>query len=71
MHLTKVHYNEKNDDKRQEMLDVIKHGSVVSWEHINLQGEFNFSEEIIKDSAQFNLKRAFRAKNSLKRVQFT
>ena len=62
MHLTKTLYNEKNDEKRKEMLDVIKHGSVVTWEHINLQGEFNFSEEILKNSTQFNLKELLKLK---------
>jgi TnpA family transposase len=56
MHLTNVLLKEESDTKRREMLDVIKNGSVVSWEHINLQGEFNFSEELLKESTQFNLK---------------
>jgi hypothetical protein len=31
-------------------VESIKHGSVVSWQHINLQGEYDFSDEKLQDS---------------------
>ncbi|MCP4267931.1 MAG: hypothetical protein GY777_20570 [Candidatus Brocadiaceae bacterium] len=35
------------------MVDVIGNGSVVAWQHINLQGEYGFSEESLKDSIEY------------------
>jgi hypothetical protein len=36
-------------------INTIKNGSVVVWQHINLQGEYDFSEETLKDSIEFKL----------------
>jgi hypothetical protein len=49
---------EENDlpDTREAMLKAIASGSVISWLHINLFGEYDFSEERLQDS----LKYAFR-----------
>ena len=32
------------------MLAAIKHGSIVTWQHINLHGEYDFSDEKLRDS---------------------
>lgn len=47
---------EENDlpVKREEILQAIAGWSVVSWQHINLLGEYDFSEERLQDS--FDLK---------------
>jgi len=29
--------------EKQALVKVIKSGSVVAWQHVNLQGEYNFS----------------------------
>ena len=31
-------------------LDAVVHGSVISWRHINLLGEYDFSDEKLRDS---------------------
>ena len=31
-------------------LDVAEHGSVISWQHINLLGEYDFSDEKLQDN---------------------
>jgi hypothetical protein len=31
-------------------LDAVAHGSVISWQHINLLGEYDFSDEKLQDS---------------------
>ena len=36
--------------KRAEFIDAFTHGSAVSWRHVNLLGEYDFSEEKLKDS---------------------
>jgi len=37
------------------LINIIKNGSVVAWGHINLQGEYDFSDEILKNSIGFQL----------------
>ena len=33
-------------------LDAVAHGSVISWQHINLLGEYDFSDEKLRDSVK-------------------
>ena len=35
---------------RQVFLDAVAHGSVISWQHINLLGEYDFSDKKLRDS---------------------
>ena len=37
------------------MADAIARMSPVSWQHINLQGEFDFSDEALTDALRFDL----------------
>lgn len=41
--------------EKKNMIRTIQSGSVVAWQHINLQGEYDFSEEVLKDSIEFEL----------------
>jgi len=41
--------------KRNEILAVIKNGMIQTWGHINMVGEFDYSDEKMKDSVGFNL----------------
>ena len=41
---------EKDAGRRQDLLTAVQNGSVVSWRHINLHGEYDFSEEKLQDS---------------------
>jgi hypothetical protein len=36
--------------KREEFLKAMAHGSAAAWEHVNLLGEYDLSEESLKDS---------------------
>jgi hypothetical protein len=36
-------------------LDAVAHGSVISWQHINLLGEYDFSAEKLRDSVGIRL----------------
>lgn len=36
--------------KREEFLKALAHGSAAAWGHINLLGEYDFSEDKLKDS---------------------
>jgi hypothetical protein len=35
---------------REALLKAVANGSMVSWQHINLLGEFDFSDEKLRDS---------------------
>ena len=39
-----------HDASRQVFLDAVAHGSVISWQHINLLGEYDFSDEKLQDN---------------------
>ena len=41
---------EKTPETRKSVLQSIAAGSVVSWGHVNLLGEYDFSDEKLKDS---------------------
>ena len=37
-------------ERREALLQAIANGSVVSWQHINLLGEYDFSDDKLEDS---------------------
>jgi TnpA family transposase len=45
--------------ERQQVADAIAASSPVSWQHINLHGEFDFSDEALKDSLRFDVEALF------------
>jgi len=55
MYLTQKVYDADSDTERENLINIIKRGSVVAWQHINLQGEYDFSDEVLKDSIVFIL----------------
>jgi TnpA family transposase len=42
--------DEENLVRKAELLESIQNGSVVTWRHINLHGEYDFSEEKMQDT---------------------
>ncbi len=40
----------ESEESRQELLAAVRNGSVVTWQHINLHGEYDFSDEKLRDS---------------------
>ena len=47
--------NEANQQESQELLRAVKEGSIVTWQHINFHGEYDFSEEKLRDSVGLNI----------------
>jgi len=45
----------KTEERKAELISAIKNGSVVSWRHINLHGEYDFSDEKLRDSVGLDL----------------
>jgi hypothetical protein len=41
---------EKNEERKAELTEAIRNGSVSTWGHFNLHGEFDFSDERMIDS---------------------
>jgi len=46
----------KNDTERREMLTAITNGSLLTWQHVNLQGEYDFRQEAANDEP-FDMKK--------------
>lgn len=41
--------------EKTELLKALKEGSIITWRHVNFYGEYDFSDEKLKDSIGFNL----------------
>ena len=54
LYLSKKVMEEKDETKRKQILKTIQSGSVVTWSHVHLHGEYDFSEEKLRDSIGFN-----------------
>jgi len=53
--LSQIVCDAESDDKKKNLVQTIKNGSPVTWQHINLHGEYDFSDEILRDSFDFRL----------------
>ncbi len=59
LYLTQKIAEETDPEKQSAMLQSVAAGSVVSWSHVNLLGEYDFSEEKLKDSIGIKLPKIF------------
>jgi TnpA family transposase len=50
LYLTQKIAEAESDDRRQELIAAVRHGSVASWGHFNMHGEYDFAEEKMQDS---------------------
>jgi hypothetical protein len=50
LYLSRILAEEKNEKPRAALIEAIRNGSVATWAHFNLHGEFDFSEERMVDS---------------------
>jgi hypothetical protein len=50
MYLTQKLKRIDNEENRERLLTAIKNHSPISWAHINLLGEYDFSEDRMQDS---------------------
>ena len=42
--------DEPNEERRRQLIEAVRHGSMATLQHINLQGEYDFSDEKLQDS---------------------
>lgn len=50
LYLSRRLAEEKNEERRAALIEAIRNGSVATWAHFNLHGEFDFSDERMVDS---------------------
>jgi len=50
LYLTQKIAEAESEERRQELLMAVRNGSVATWQHINLHGEYDFSDEKLQDS---------------------
>jgi TnpA family transposase len=50
LYLTQKIAQEHDPQKKQGLIDAVRAGSIVTWRHINLHGEYDFSDEKLRDS---------------------
>jgi TnpA family transposase len=55
LYLSEKVANTAQGEQRNQLLVQIKNSSVVTWQHINLHGEFDFSDEKLKGATAFHL----------------
>ena len=55
LYLSQIVCDTESDDKKKNLVKTIKNDSPVTWQHINLHGEYDFSDEILRDSFDFRL----------------
>lgn len=60
---------QSNADEQAELLKALKEGSIITWRHVNFYGEYDFSEEKLKNSIGFNLPAIIDWKMEAKREQ--
>ena len=49
-----IHLAESEDEKNK-LIQAIKLRSIITWKHINLHGEYDFSDEKLMNTIDFNL----------------
>jgi len=50
LYLSQKIINAPSPAEKKEIIDAVQNGSVVAWRHINFYGEYDFSDEKLKDS---------------------
>jgi len=55
LYLTQKLTELNSENEKQELIETFKNSSIITWQHINFHGEYDFSEEKTRDSIGFNL----------------
>ena len=48
---------EPDAERQQALVAALQDGSIVHWRHLNLHGEYDFSEERLRDSVGLDLRK--------------
>ena len=55
LYLSDLIYRTESLAEKERIINIIKKGSIVVWQHINLQGQYDFSDDVLKESFNFSL----------------
>jgi TnpA family transposase len=55
LYLSQKLYEAETDERRAEIINAVRDGSVVTWQHVNLHGEYDFSDDKLQDSIGLDL----------------
>lgn len=55
LYLSQLLGEAQTQDRRTDLVEAIRHGSIVSWQQINLHGEYDFSDDKLQDSVGLDL----------------
>ncbi len=47
MKLTQIYYNCSSAEERKRIIAAIKSSSIISWSHVNMNGEYDFNRDVI------------------------
>jgi len=61
LYLSQLLVNNPNIEERKHVIASIKRGSLITWQHINLQGEYDFVKHAANDNL-FNMEQIFALK---------
>lgn len=50
LYLSQLLANCKDEEERNELVNMIKEGSIINWRHINLHGEFDFKRQAVNET---------------------
>ncbi len=64
LYLSQLLANNPNIKQRQQIVDSIKRGSMIAWQHVNLHGEYDFTKHAANDTF-FNFAKIFALKVGL------
>jgi hypothetical protein len=45
----------KSPEELAEMLEVIRNGTAVAWQHVNMLGEYDFNQLVDNQTPRFNI----------------
>ena len=62
LYLSKMLYEAKAVEDRNNIIESVKNGSVVTWQHINMLGDYDFSDDYLKDAIEFGIDDLIRLK---------
>jgi TnpA family transposase len=55
LYISQKYADAKDEEERSVLVSRIKQGSIITWQHINMQGEFDFSDENLNKTYPFSL----------------
>jgi len=55
LYLSQMIHEAKSVEERNNIIEAVKNGSVLAWQHFNMQGDYDFSDDYLKDAIEFSI----------------